>query len=37
MFKKIVHFSIRKKLFVALATIMLLAGGIGGIAMMLKG
>ena len=28
MFKKIVHFSIRKKLFVALATIMLLAGGI---------
>ena len=28
MFKKIVHFSIRKKLFVAMATIMLLAGGI---------
>ena len=28
MFKKIVHFSIKKKLFVALATIMLLAGGI---------
>ncbi len=28
MFRKIVNFSIRKKLFVAMATIMLLAGGI---------